>query len=188
MARLASPRPRVRAIAAGASGAMAALMMAAPAMAGGGVVVQDGDLDVAVQHTVAAHSSGRVELLVDFTLDGAAQEDSGALLLIATPSEPTIEQASDSDLAAMAAADEVSAPAVVQVDQWWPDMEYFAGEETEVVEAPDSVGFDDGGVHSLGPAGADGVIDWLNRVGFPPDSDSRSPSAPTVTRAGTSPH
>lgn len=149
--------------------------MAAPASAGGGVIVQDGDLDVAVQHTAATYAAGQVELVVDFTLDGAADADSGALLLIATPTEPAIAQASEADIAALEATDTVSEPAIVTSDQWWPDAEFFSGTQVEAVEAPDSVGFDDGGVHALGPAGADGVIGWLSSVAFPADSDSQVP-------------
>lgn len=140
----------------------------APAAASGGILVNDGALDVTAVRTVVSWADGQQRMLLDMDVVGEVQPGAEAVLLVATPATPEITVTDPAQMEAFIAA---AAPDVVEEEHWWPDLESFSGgapetswERSEVDLSPTEAGAGPHGVVSV-----EQLTTWYESNGFPVD-------------------
>ncbi|WP_108718811.1 DUF2330 domain-containing protein [Miniimonas sp. S16] len=163
-------RPNGIARAAAVAGAVAVLggSLAGPAAAAGGVTTTAGELGVIRQEAAMALVDGNEHLVIDLNVTGELDAGTGGMLLVATPSQPTVTPLADDSL--LDAFRSATAPVEIVEERWWPDLESFSGAADEVDPGDQPVlplvADETGGVYGLGPAGGNDVAEWFTARGY----------------------
>lgn len=138
-------------------------------------MTSDGNLSVNRERVLMSWVDGQERLLLDLDLTGSVADGALTKLFLATPGPAEVVTGDRSALAALEGAVEASAPEVVRVDRWWPDLESFGGSEDEEpadVESVVSVGDPDDIINHGDPSAQD-MITELRRLGLEvPDNSS----------------
>lgn len=140
------------------------MVAAAPAAAGGGVMVSDGTLDVSDLEVVASWDEGRERMLLDVGVVGRAAPGAVAAYVLATPSPAEITPADPAEIEAFRT---LTRPTQEIENQWWPDLDSFSGKEEDALAQAVELPLDDAGIADLGAPGADATIAWFAERGLP---------------------
>ncbi|MBN8883665.1 DUF2330 domain-containing protein [Salana multivorans] len=157
------PARRLRRVAAATVLAVGGIGVAVPAAAVDPIATA-GALDVVDQTTVVSWVDGVERLLVDVRAVGQLESGAQSMLILATPTTPTITEGSREVITAVAAA---SAPEEVVEERWWPDLESFGGSSDEAAAAREAVyPIAPDGIGAYPAESADSWISWLSERGY----------------------